>query len=492
MDEAQFKALSLAQRKAHQERLQSLGLYAGSIDGDWGSGTKAAFDGEKKRLAEDAERARKGKIEEQSAAADAELKSATAKGKLAEAAESERKTIARKERADTAASGLGMLAQTLAGAPAALGGVWAGREMGKGINYYMDESQKNKNAKLRGLAEDRRAGLTSPRGAQAAARVSGVMPSESSILRVGGRTLPHLALGGFMGGKGAMMLAQEDPDGPFYPDIVNRAAGLGMIGAGTGIAERGILYGVAPGEAADAQAIAVIQSDQLRRGKSQTPKGGTLTARQMLVEEAKAAGVKNIAKKNMTQLQDALKKLPKAGPMAIPAAAGTLAYMATPSDANASTDGASVTGNDRALTNAAGGAGAGYGMSRLMDTLKRNAPNAMRAVGSGLTMATPGAAVDMTDVDQENLNMARNSAARYLPEFVQGGAIGEARDMAQVPTPNPERMSMGPRIEEPGPADAEFDALVAAAEQDPEIAAMIQQMIQERMGAQPGGAPLLD
>lgn len=484
MDEAQFKALPLAQRKAHQERLQSLGLYTGSIDGNWGSGTKAAFDGEKKRIAEDAERARKGKIEEQSASADAELKSAEAKGKLAKAAEEERKTTARKERADTASSGLGMLAQTLAGAPAALGGVAIGREMGKGINYYMDESQKNKNAKLRGLAEDRRAGLTSPRGAQAAARISGVMPSENSIMRVGGRMLPHAALGTFMGGKGALMLAQEDPDGPFYPDMVNRAAALGMLGAGTGIAERGIMYGVAPGEAADAQAIGVIQSDQLRRGKAQSAKSGTLTPRQMLVEEAKAAGIKGVGKKNMAQLQAALKALPKAG-IAAPLAAGTLAYMATPGDANASTDGDSVTGSDRALTNAVGATGAGYGMSRLMSALGRKAPNAMRALGSGLTMATPGAAVDMTDVDQENLNMARNSAARYLPEFVQGGAIGEAREMAQVPTPNPERMSMGPRIEEPGPADAEFDALVTAAEQDPEIAALIQQMIQERVAAQP-------
>jgi hypothetical protein len=35
--------------------------------------------------------------------------------------------------------------------------------------------------------------------------------------------------------------------------------------------------------------------------------------------------------------------------------------------------------------------------------------------------------------------MARNKAARYLPEALQGGYVSEAADMAQVPPPNPAR-----------------------------------------------------
>lgn len=134
------------------------------------------------------------------------------------------------------------------------------------------------------------------------------------------------------------------------------------------------------------------------------------------------------------------------GKMAIPLAVGS--YMAATGDSEAAD--ASVA--DRA-TNAAGnfaaGAGGAYAGSKLVDALSKVAPGMMSAAGAGLSIATPGAAVDMTDVDPENLNMARNTAARVLPEFLQGGAIEDARQMAQVPTPNPERQPMGPRIDHP-------------------------------------------
>lgn len=43
------------------------------------------------------------------------------------------------------------------------------------------------------------------------------------------------------------------------------AAGLGYIGAGAGLAKQGLRYGAAPGVAPDAQALAIINSNQLRR-----------------------------------------------------------------------------------------------------------------------------------------------------------------------------------------------------------------------------------
>ena len=43
MDEQTFNALSEAERKAEQSRLQALGLYQGQIDGRWGAGTGTAY-----------------------------------------------------------------------------------------------------------------------------------------------------------------------------------------------------------------------------------------------------------------------------------------------------------------------------------------------------------------------------------------------------------------------------------------------------------------
>ena len=49
----------------------------------------------------------------------------------------------------------------------------------------------------------------------------------------------------------------------------------------------------------------------------------------------------------------------------------------------------------------------------------------------------PGEIVSAMDGTPDQMNMARNKAARYLPEAVQFGAVNEAREMAQVPERNP-------------------------------------------------------
>lgn len=40
--------------------------------------------------------------------------------------------------------------------------------------------------------------------------------------------------------------------------------------------------------------------------------------------------------------------------------------------------------------------------------------------------------------------MDRNITARNLPEFLQFGAVGRAREMAEVPEPNPQRTTPSP------------------------------------------------
>ncbi len=446
MNEKQFKALSVDQRKAVQQKLQDAGHYTGAIDGHWGDTTKSAFELEDKALTAakavadtKEERAAAAKLKEKELELEAERLRQTGKTKDVEdeatkAANAEKlaKTMLRQKYNEDAASGWGTATQAAAGAPAILTGVGAGRAMGLGINALMDKSQENKNKVLRAAAENRVKGLTTTEGARTGARLASAMPDESAFRRVGGRMWPQFALGSFMAGKGGLMLDDRGEDDPFYPDQVNRASGLGMIGAGTGIAERGILQGVAPGVVPDADAIAIINSNQLRR-KGDAPETPSLTAKQALVAEAKAAGITGTSKMNMTQLKGALTKLGSKTPLIGPAVAGALAYGMTPDSAEAATGApAAGTGTGGALTNAAGAAGAGYGISKLLE----KAPNLSRALGIGGAMLMPMAAADAYDPTPEELNRDRNDFARILPSWARAGGLEEAFQMAQVPERN--------------------------------------------------------
>jgi hypothetical protein len=147
------------------------------------------------------------------------------------------------------------------------------------------------------------------------------------------------------------------------------------------------------------------------------------------------------------------------GKMAIPVAVGS--YLAATGDSEA----ADATAGERA-TNAAGnfavGAGGAYAGSKLVDALRAAAPTAMKALGGGLSMMAPGAAADMTDgladLDPQKINehdnAVLNSAVQSFPfntELVRGLSKqhSDAYDIAQVPAPNPERKSMGPRLDDP-------------------------------------------
>lgn len=132
------------------------------------------------------------------------------------------------------------------------------------------------------------------------------------------------------------------------------------------------------------------------------------------------------------------------GKMAIPLAVGS--YMAAAGDSEAA-DGSMADRAGNAAANFGVGAGAAYGGSKLMDALGKLSPAVTGGLSAGMTAMTPMMIDEMTSPGQENLNMARNTAARVLPEFMQGGAVADARDMATVPPPNPERQPMGPTVE---------------------------------------------
>jgi hypothetical protein len=282
--------------------------------------------------------------------------------------------------------------------------------------------------------------------------------------------LPHLigAAGGIA--KGGSMLANSFQGDDFYADMTNRAMGLGLIGSGVGLAQEGARYAVNPTVAPDARSIAIIESEGLRRNNlppetPEAPPPRPLTPRGALVEQARAAGIKNIGKKNMGQLQAALEAINKGTKgAAIPLTAGALAYAMTPDRAEAA-NGAGAGGNQaEALTNAAGATGAAYGASKGLGALARYAPTALKAAGGAMSALTPMAAADAYDPEPERLAMDRNQAARTFPSFLRGGAVEDAYQMAQVPTRAPEKLSEGPRRPDFNQALADFEALMAGAQ----------------------------
>lgn len=464
MNESQFSNLTAEQRKAEQKRLQALGMYAGPIDGRWGGTTSAAYELEAKQKTEaetknrDAaarERADKLKSDE------LELKKLelqqSGKKTDVEAAETARKTKAREERDRLASEPLGVATKVGATTAALPAGVYLGRAAGLGINKLMDISQESKNKALAGVAADRTAGLTTREGARAAAIRSGAMPSQNALLRGISRMAPHIGVGGLMLGKGGYILSQQDPEGPYYPEMFDRGAGLAMVGAGTGILERGVNYGVAPTVAPDARAMAVIESNQLRRNNAagtpaapapSGPRAVTPGSRSDLMSQAKRYGIKGRSSMGVEQLREAVGEAVKSTPaprggaaskmlkgLAGPGAAAGIAYAMTPGRAEAA-DGSGGPAQSEALTNAGIAGGAAYGARRAVDALPAAVGGALRTAGEAMAPATIDA---MTDYSPDELAQGRNWMARNLPGALQFGAVGEAREMATVPEPSPYR-----------------------------------------------------
>lgn len=446
MNEEQFKALSEDQRKALQRELQAKGLYPADarIDGVWGPATGAAFQLQETRMAEREAAARQDALEQERLAIERTKAQSQAQQTEAEAGRLAAETEARNRYNEQSSSNLGLATSVGANVAAPLVGVATGRAMGAGINALMDRSQENKNRVLAAAAEDRLKGVTTRKGAQSGTTVAGAMPARNSVLRVGGRMLPHAITGAGMAAKGAAMLSQGNEDDPYYTQMANRAAGLGMIGTGVGIAERGANYAVSPGVSPDAKSIAIIESEGLRRNNAPPePKGptpGTLAALKQEARDLNISGRSKLTTKSALQSAiDAAKKGAKSGVLG-PLAAGALAYGATRNQAQAA-DGTGG-GQGQALTNAAGAAGmtalAQRYAPRVMGALSRmSGPMALSegAADIGRRMDQPGASVGSvaSDLYQEGFGRANEDFANALQAFVELMGSGQGPSQAAGP-----------------------------------------------------------
>lgn len=451
-----------------QRELKQQGFYAGEIDGQAGEKTSLAVQRRDEALA--ADRASKQRDQE----LQVELLKAQG-GKAAadaEAAALATETARKQRYDDQASSGLGMATQSAANLAAPAAGTALGMALGRGVNAGMDRAQESRNAVLRGAAEDRMAGRTTVEGAREGVRRAGAMPPSTATGRVVSRMLPQVGLGALSLGKGAQVLSESDPNGEFYPAMADRAAGLGYIGAGAGLAKQGMRYAAAPGVAPDAQALAIINSNQIRRNAPQGALAQALSGEALeaapaqpkpaiaapeasakptaapgtkayMAAQAKDLGLKGVSKLSKSELATKLaeamaehgnkrtvKRVPKlpGGSGAAGIAAG-LAYGMTPDRADAATG--EMTGNTgQALTNAGIAGGVGYGVSKLAQALGPVARTVMSGTGEGMA---PSAIDAMTSYSPEDLQTANNWMAQNLPRSIMPGPAQQIHDMAQVP-----------------------------------------------------------
>lgn len=507
MDEKQFLALPKDQREEFQRQLKGLNLYHSKIDGKSGDGMRTAlraFADKQKREAEVKEAGEAQKRQDEIAAknADTERLKAEAASKTANVdAEAKSADVARQKRYDEqASSGMGMATQSAANlvAPTLAGAL--GMKVGGKLNDKMDAAQEKRNVVLRGTAADRMSGVTNREAAVEGATRAGAMPKGSTLGRVMSRMAPHLGLGLVAGGKGAQILHDADPNGEFYPYQADRAAGLGMIGFGTGLAKQGISYAASPGVPPDARALAVINAPQLRRGGA----GGALAAAleagngspapmqpqgALAAPEAPVASTEPPQRQRRVSLAQAAKEAGATGKMNKAAAAEYLdknlndANRGKIAKALGVTNGPNLESrlrtaisdmaSKRGLSSFMGGVGPAAGIAAgiaaaatpgeamAADGTTRGgmgeaATNAAVAggVGAGVSklaqalgpvagMMGEASAPGMIDAMTDDFGSAeaRNWAARNFPEAMQFGAVDQARQMATVPQANPARVS---------------------------------------------------
>jgi hypothetical protein len=449
--------------EAIQRELKQQGYFPYDVDGIAGEKTTNAI------AARDAAQQRNRELEIELLKAQGSKKTADA-----DAAATATETARKQRYDDQASSGLGMATQSAANLAAPAAGTALGMALGRGVNAGMDKAQESRNAVLRGAADDRMAGRTTVEGAREGVRRAGAMPPSTATGRVVSRMLPQVGLGALSLGKGAQVLSESDPNGEFYPAMADRAAGLGYIGAGAGLAKQGMRYAAAPGVAPDAQALAIINSNQIRRNAPQgalaqalsgeTPEAAPAQpkpaiaapeasqkptaapapgTKAYMAAQAKDLGLKGVSKLSKSELATKLaeamaehgnkrtvKRVPKlpGGSGAAGIAAG-LAYGMTPDRADAATG--EMTGNTgQALTNAGIAGGVGYGVSKLAQALGPVARTVMSGTGEGMA---PSAIDAMTSYSPEDLQTANNWMAQNLPRQIMPGPARQIHDMAQVP-----------------------------------------------------------
>lgn len=420
----------------------------------------------------------------------------------------------RKQRySDQSASGEGISAKVAANSLAPLAGTYLGWKTGAKLNSKMGSSQASKNNVLSGVADDRVKGLTTLEGARQGAKLSGAMPLSNPLLRSASRMAPHAIIGGLGMAKGADLLLGDGQPQEYYPEQVDRAFGLGYVGAGGAMIKQGVSNVFNPEVAADAKAIAVINSNGLKRNALMpaapaTPAPAVQSAPPSVAQPvqaspaaqaqaekmrhgqrlanavtatggkpgvSKASSYQSLAKNLTAENSDAVAKalnLPSGtakgeilqrarelmntkglSSLAGPGIAAAIAYAASPDDANAADGTGTGGGRTEALTNAGVVGGIAYGIQKALPA----------GVGKALSMTSDASAPAVIDAMTDDFASpeARNWAARNFPEALQFGAVADARDMATVPEPNPERAAQ----EAPMADDGDFETQMAELQQ---------------------------
>lgn len=534
------------QVKQLQIEMKKLGLYDGPTDGVMGPGTKAAIDlYERKKREEDSAKAdRQAKIDRDAADAKAERerkdREAAAKLKAEQdAAQAERDQITGAVTAGSIATGVGTgfggakIAEHFAG-PAHKAEMSARNDQLKRLAAAIraiDPTSKDARVLHKDAAAAAEAGRLTKRpipwgtsatavpllGFGAYSSFERAPQSKSDLERAVWTGTGYAELS-----AGAKMLA--DSLRRFRnPGMAYDADAEAAVNASRRIAAGGPVTSVTP----SSTSAPYDPSTPSAPAAPAPPPAPTPGSRTDLYNQAKARGLPVTTKTRKADIEkilsEALKKSSRAAKKApkaiVPLSAGFGVYDALRSPAEAA-DGTATEPMSRGEAAAIGGAAAGgtalagAGLNRLARALGEVGRRGMQAAGAGFRIATPSAMVDITDglADippqriVEHDNEILNSAVRRMPfmrHLMQGHA--DAYDMAQVPERNPQ--AAGPRIsrlpegvplrqpqpsampEEPAPtpgAGGELDALVAAAADDPEMAAMLRDLIEARLsGAVP-------
>ncbi len=242
------------------------------------------------------------------------------------------------------------------------------------------------------------------------------------------------------------------------------------------------------------QPASLRNADRLRQAVKATGGGGARTkeaAAQHLLSAvdngnraavAKALGIANGPNLDK-RVRDAITAL-ATKPGASSLAAATLAAGLSWGGEAEAADGSTPSIASQAANAAAAGAVAGgttYGMGRLFRALS---PAATQAAGAAATGMTPGMIDDMTNYTPDEVAQGRNWIARNIPAARHlGGGFQEAYDMATVPERRP-----ADALQEQVPPDGapvnEFDRLVAASQEDPELADLLRQAVMARLGGE--------
>lgn len=505
MDESQFLALPVEQRRAMQQQLQANGLYAGPIDGKSGEGMRAAL----ASLRVERERAAQGERETQARrdAADLERRRIELEqSRLNQANSQQNAEVERRAQREAAVDPWSQTFMPFA-TGAAVGGGY-GELTNRGLTAYEAGNVRA----LREIGDEigptsdlTNSQINRSRAAGAAAAAERFSPNKLSS-RIGasaGRMASYFVPAGVVLNEWNNYRSRAvDPNLTEAERNANQKIANGLLGVATGIGmeggRRALLPSRAPGygeammrietardyakrmDAKDAAATSAPENKLLRvanevtepaaapakalpapeveTSPAQTPKSPTPGSYAHMRAQARELGIKGASGMAKADLADKIsqalqehggrrtigKKLldaaesasGKVGMVAAPIVAGTIAYDAATSDAQAaglSPDEAHARGIGTGLAAAGGTAGLVYGANKVAPYVKEAIGPASGTLipGAGL-VATPLAIADATDIPDDMLEKDRRMLARDLPSWMQNEAIRQAGERGQL------------------------------------------------------------